>query len=221
MDSEWRKMQIARSCSMNRTGGFEGCANLEKGCDFHGVYLYTYSQEGLCDNCEFKEFPERYHGCCFCRKSVKYGPFCWGCRLSFQKWAFDLFYNKNEKSKSTNSCFAIKTDDETNDWTLWQNVGSGVHRLTYLYNQPKLPFLVNKQASTSNDDWPGFHLGNLQWIKLDPFDLKKRIMIADITWDNREAVLQRELQKLGINIYNDVQVDLSVHTGTNDRIIIL
>jgi hypothetical protein len=205
MDSEWNKMRMACLCKINRNCGFEGCANLGKGCDFHGVYLYTYSPEGLCDNCEFKEFPERYHGCCFCRKALKFGLICYNCRKCFQKWAFDLFYNKNERSRSTNSCFALKTDDETNDWNLWQCVSNGIHRLTN-HSIPKLPFLIHERSSINNNHWPGFHLGNLQWRKFDPFHLKKSICIKDIKWDNSEDILQRELDKLGINIYNDVQV---------------
>lgn len=69
----------------------------------------------------------------------------------------------------------------------------------------KLPHIVH-QCPGYDDEWPGFHTGDLKWTKLDPFELKDKIDISDITWDNRKEVLQIELVKLGINLYADKQM---------------
>lgn len=57
--------------SMLRTNsyGFQGC----KKCSFDGVYGYTYSPEGLCQKCEFQQYPNRFTACLFCRRS---NPVC-------------------------------------------------------------------------------------------------------------------------------------------------
>ena len=62
------------------------------------------------------------------------------------------------------------------------------------------------QNTMMNDEWPGFHTGDLNWTKPDPFELKEKINISDITWVNRKEVLERELNKLGITIYAEKQM---------------
>lgn len=57
----------ANRARSNNTGGFQGCKNKEV-CGFDGFYLARYSPDGLCDNCNFKEHPERFVACLFCRK---------------------------------------------------------------------------------------------------------------------------------------------------------
>lgn len=72
-DSDYDKRVCARRGALNGTDGFQGCANFGNGCEFDGFYLARYSKEGLCRKCEFKTFPERYHGCMFCRKAMPSG----------------------------------------------------------------------------------------------------------------------------------------------------
>lgn len=204
-DSEIQKMIYASHCKNSRSSGFQGCANLKKGCNFRGFYLCTYSEEGLCSDCELKTFPNRYKGCASCGKAVRYSIFCHGCENGFKEWLFDLFYNKNKNSKSTSSCFAIKTKDETDDWKLWSNIGIGTHCIVSKYD-PVLPVRHLNKGDMFNDVWPGFHIGNDQYVKPDPFELKSKICISDITWENKHIVLIRELNKLGIFPYSLIQL---------------
>src|SRR5205814_4778745 len=102
--TEAEKLVYANRARMENVDGFQGCANLGKGCDFEGYYLCSYSEEGLCKKCELKTYPDRFTGCGFCGKANQYTSFCWSCQRHFKKWLFDLFYNKNKYSKSTNSC---------------------------------------------------------------------------------------------------------------------
>jgi len=55
---------------MNRTNGFEGCINQEQ-CGHHGFYSQEYSKEGLCDECECRQFPDRFVACPFCRDHMR------------------------------------------------------------------------------------------------------------------------------------------------------
>jgi len=206
-DSEFEKTKFAMNSKQKKTNGFEGCANYGKGCDFRGFYCYKYSKEGLCDDCERKIFPERYSGCGFCGYMLKYGGFCMGCKNGFQEWLFNLFYNKNKFSKSTSMILEIPGPNETDDWKLWQTVGNGIY-VVISKSEAKFPVRIF-QNNKFDSDWPGFYVGNNKHIRLDPFKLKSKINISDINWDNRDKIISRELQKLGICPFEDVQVDLS------------
>ncbi len=225
---EFIRERSAIRCKTEGIGGFQGCRNYGNGCDFRGFYLARYSDEGFCDDCELKEFPARYYGCLFCRKAIKLGIVCKPCKRVFEQWAFNLFYNKNADSESTPSRFAHATENETNDWKLWSNVGHGVTDLLRYYDHPvdchKPEIKAFKISGHYSDLWPGFYIGENQWVKPDPFELKgiqmasktpfddcfpkkqNKIDISDINWDNRADVLKRELNKLGIYIYSNIQI---------------
>jgi hypothetical protein len=199
-------MQAERS-KAKRTDGFQGCVNYGNGCDFGGFYLATYSPEGYCSKCELKHSPERYNGCCFCGKAIQFGGACWGCEEGFSNWLFDLFYNKNENSRSTTSIFAIESPDETNDWKIWQTISIGISCLKdELHSSSDIKV---SQIAGINNNWPGFYMGNDEWHRPNPFDLKGGIDIDidinDITWDNKSQVLMRELKKKGIHLDREIQ----------------
>jgi hypothetical protein len=202
-DSEIEKMMVAERSKVSRANGFQGCVNFGNGCNFGGFYLATYSPEGYCSECELKYSPDKFHGCCFCGKAIEYGGACWGCEEGLSEWLFNLFYNKNENSRSTNSIFAIATPDETNDWDLWQRVSNGIHCLKdELYKSSDVKV---RQLASLDNNWPGFRAENNSWYKPDPFTLNDNIDISDITWDNRSQVLLRELEKKGIYLNQEIQ----------------
>ncbi|VBB18881.1 hypothetical protein YASMINEVIRUS_1413 [Yasminevirus sp. GU-2018] len=218
-DSEFEKMVSADRSRRAGKNGFQGCVNYNKpgkNCDFAGFYLASYSEEGLCSKCEIAEHPERYHGCASCGYATQYGLFCWSCRGGVNEWIFKLFYNKNSSSKSTSSCFAIPTENETDNWTLWQNVGNGCHVISSKMvsdDQPK-PRLIHQEKTEIDREWPGFRLTDTMYFKPDPYTFREdcaknpdigKIDISDITWDNRALVLMRELNKLGIFPHDEVQ----------------
>ncbi|KKL83336.1 hypothetical protein LCGC14_1975760, partial [marine sediment metagenome] len=177
-DSECDKMLSARRSAKNKKDGFQGCANLGKGCDFNGFYLCTYSPEGLCTHCEIKQFPERYRGCLFCRRPLKYDC-CLTCGSGFEEWI----------KKHTN----IETDAKHYGY------GQAQFRMCNKDDIPKLNFIEMKREPFYK--WPGFYIGDKQWTIPD-------IHIRtgeEITFDNCHNVLERLLNKHGINIYNDIQ----------------
>jgi len=78
------KEEYAKHARRNNIGGFQGCKN-KTICGFRGFYLAN-SSEGLCDNCNFKEHPEQFVACLFCRKPMSKSSHdtqslnCLGCR---------------------------------------------------------------------------------------------------------------------------------------------
>lgn len=66
-DSEFEKLKHVERSRQMQKNGFEGCKNKEE-CGMYGCYLTQYSPEGLCTDCEFKQYPKRFVACLFCRR---------------------------------------------------------------------------------------------------------------------------------------------------------
>jgi hypothetical protein len=80
----------------------------------------------------------------------------------------------------------------------------GLHEMMNNYEIPKVSFLTQKFPDFWAT-WPGFHAGDNKWLKPNPLELSAQI-VSDITWETKVTVIERELKKLGISIYNDVQI---------------
>lgn len=79
--------------------GFIGCTRQEL-CGETGSYFATYSKEGLCKTCEFKEHPDRYNACLFCRapRPSTSGriPSCSSCILRAQSFVVEKIKKGDE-----------------------------------------------------------------------------------------------------------------------------
>lgn len=206
MDSEINKLFFAEKCRKKGTHGFQGCVNFGKGCKESGYYLVTYSKEGLCHDCELKQFPERWYGCIFCRKAINFNNACHSCEQGFKSWASEFFkiMKKHPKSKI----------NETEDRRSFIHDTRYVRYLITDNDQAqKLPFLVAERPDYWGQ-WPGFHVGGLKWVKPDPHDFDQPIDMSDMISENFIKVYVRELEKFGIFIYNDVQI-LPIENLTN------
>jgi hypothetical protein len=192
-DSELRRMEIAIKYKNARTGGFQGCSNFGNGCDFNGFYLAQYSPEGLCNNCELKQFPNRYRGCLFCGRAIQYGLICHPCQDGFKKWAFDLFYTEGVNSNHLELGIFVFVRMEMRD----------SHQYQQKVRQ-RCPIKVFELAGLRHK-WPGFYAGQDQWVKPDPNELREKIDITDLIWENKSDVIERELKKIGISIYDEIQ----------------
>lgn len=189
MDSECAKEEFVEKCKKRSSHGFQGCVNAGKGCNEHGYYLATYSPEGLCHECDLKQFPERYHGCFFCRYTIYLDSgMCTACEKGFRSWAKQVFSSYQRKSFEN-------------------DIDMGLHVMSNNYKIPKVSFLIQEFPDLWAT-WPGFYAGDNKWIKPDPVELSSQIDVSDITWETRVTVIERELKKLGIEVYNDVQIFL-------------
>jgi hypothetical protein len=194
--SEYEKMAIATQFKVHRTGGFEGCANFGKGCDFGGYYLCKYSKEGLCMECELEKYPERFNGCRFCGKAGYSTFFCRECKEGFKNWMIKLFYDNQKDNK-------IKMESKKD--SLLEIIKKGSYLMTCQHPE-KLMHLRVKELTKLYDVWPGFHLGNNKHLIPDPLELSKKIDISDITSENCSDVMLRELKKINIFPFEDIQI---------------
>ena len=94
-DNEQEKRSFANNAGQARIPGLQGCKN-KKQCGNYGSYLQTYSPEGLCAQCEFKTFPERYAACPFCRAPMNicgaknFSVCCFCCVSGIQRMLVDV-----------------------------------------------------------------------------------------------------------------------------------
>jgi hypothetical protein len=191
LDNEVKKGLIADQCRRKKRGGFEGCKNYPEECSFAGFYHAQYSPEGLCSDCELKKFPDRYHGCNCCGYAINYHPhFCINCRNGIEDWlSAVLNYTKR-------------------DWKIKSNIDLGIHCVLNdrLGKNPYPPKRKLEHPPLSFDHkWKGFHKGNDSFIIPNIEQCANQVNINDITWENKEAVITRELEKLKINLYDSVQ----------------
>jgi len=179
-DSELETMRSAARCRKNKSDGFQGCRNKEI-CGSHGFYLAMYSREGLCSTCEKKLFPDRFHGCLFCRgQQPSYCTTCPTCYGGFTNYIGQHFNLS----------------------------GQAAHRLCDIDIKPpsipyddfaKLPFVEYEEYAY---EWPGFYMGqdqqgNHTWSKPD-LSQGSRISIPGATWGNCHEKLEEYLKAHGI-----------------------
>jgi hypothetical protein len=131
-DSEYYTELSCKNSRENRSDGFQGCSH----CDFGGYYLYQYSPEGLCSECEIKLYPERFYPCPICRRPQKFQAFCITCNIEkiigfniaqLHIYDFDLFkkISKWEQKISKMTLpgqFIVKIDEEERGFYLGDGV---------------------------------------------------------------------------------------------------
>jgi hypothetical protein len=86
-DKEYIKEYRVVDSSYKKINGFEGC----KLCDYSGFYCCTYSLDGLCHNCEFKQHPELSETCSRCEGIIFHSS------SITRKWTFESDLIGDEK----------------------------------------------------------------------------------------------------------------------------
>ncbi len=81
------QLQCAESSAHKKTNGFQGCINKQT-CGQYGFYTQPFSDEGLCEKCEFKQLPERFAFCNYCRTPNKNLNIvlCMNCATNIEKF---------------------------------------------------------------------------------------------------------------------------------------
>ena len=111
--------------------------NTDKGIDI-------FSPEKLCIDCEIKSFPDRFHGCGFCKRPIREKFSCMICSSGFIDWVKDVINPVDHVSIMLR--YAAK-----------QLLNRTIH------NQSGLPPMEHNQFILRTDDgyykWPGFYAG--------------------------------------------------------------
>jgi hypothetical protein len=178
-----------------------------KKLDNYQLLHYKQIIIGICSDVKKSQYL-----CVFCGES-KLNHICSECSIKFNTWLLNLFYNKNENSKTTyNNC--VFGENETNDYLLWCNMHIVIKCLNSFSNKT-LDIYIAKNIPTKLNNY-GCEYGRNEYFKhlindtikrnkkileMNPFELKSKININGINWQNNFLIVNRELEKLGIHIY--------------------
>lgn len=169
------------------------------------------SPENLCLKCEISEYPDRFHGCAFCRRPLRNIFACSTCRIGFAEWIKEVIQPdnlilsgiRNQAKKIVNGI-----------------IQSGfIENREFIHREKYMMF-----------EWPGFYVGlsNLMengelgkfylptWIVPDKLTIGSNIKSLSISKDlDRlkkfkmfEERLLLILEENNIHLFSNIQVDL-------------
>lgn len=227
-DSEYVKLCMAAECKTKKTHGFQGCKNYPRDCDFGGFYLATYSDEGLCDDCEFKSYPERWNGCLHCGLAIKFDSICYRCESGLHAWlniVFDCssftWPNSHRLELAIHSILSHYTAIELRNTPIRFFERSKVIPRSNKALKENCQFNEIKNNDHGSylheEQWPGFHIGKNKNIVPDPFKLRELVNIRDTEVEISGTVLIRELEKHNVFLYKLVQYILPFPVQENKR----
>ncbi len=160
------------------------------------------SQEGLCFNCEVRDFPERYHACGFCKRPLKYKFSCSICTDGFNEWIKSQIH---------------PTDTQT---AILRTIGKSILNvpLEMLNNMDNKHFIIRTKDSFFK--WPGFYAGPLNDVRDNqymPRWIIPKLSIASrsssytikLSMKYYETLLIDILKSNHIDIYAHIQIDIS------------
>lgn len=196
---------------------FRNSKTLEGTRDMSNTML---SPEGYCLDCEIKIFPDRFHGCAFCRRPLRNLFACTTCRIGFADWIKDVVPPETIILKSVREKA--------------QQIVSGIIESGFIENRE---FIYRESQLMSR--WPGFYAGLLNinkngqnnsvylptWIVPDylniPEDTKSVNVSTDLTKLAKFKLFEQKLREIlefnNINIYQNIQINLTKMSRNNIR----
>jgi len=167
------------------------------------------SPEDLCVDCEIKQFPNRFHGCGFCRRPLRDLFACTTCRIGFAEWIKDVI--------PPETVILAKVRKQAT------RIISGIVESGFIQNRE---FLY--QESQLMCRWPGFYAGPLNvrkngkihdaylptWIVPErikiPDEFKSFVMTRDLARITKFEMFEKNL--LQILEANDIHIFLGLTT---------
>ncbi|VBB17626.1 hypothetical protein YASMINEVIRUS_89 [Yasminevirus sp. GU-2018] len=113
--------------------------------------INMFSPESLCIDCEIRLYPDRFHGCGFCKRPIREKFSCTICSHGFAEWVRESMYPMDQISEMVKKSAS-------------DLVNVSIHNL---------PIIENRQFIMRTDDgyytWPGFYGGvTNRFAKPDP-----------------------------------------------------
>lgn len=176
--------------------------------------MTVLSPENLCVDCEIQRHPERFHGCAFCRRPLRYLFACTSCRLGFAEWV------KETIQSDTIALSRIKKQAKA--------IVAGIIRSGFIENRE----FIYRTDKIEYFEWPGFYAGPINvtedgesivylptWIIPSMLIINHEdanIGITDLKdFSMFEKALLRILESNNIFIYNNVQIDITTFDKSN------
>jgi hypothetical protein len=172
--------------------------------------VFRFSDEGMCLNCEILKYPERFHGCGFCKRPIREKFSCTICSDGFVEWI-------------------RRTINPTDGLSIALRYSASGLLSRNIYNTPieSNPFIM--RPTDSYYKWPGFYAGLTNrfaspsaststngldqnffpvWI-IPKLTKKYETKLSTIKKDSLffQNILLDILKTNGIHMYCDVQID--------------
>jgi hypothetical protein len=174
--------------------------------------IMIFCSDELCLNCEILQFPERFHGCGFCKRPVRSKFSCSICTHGFVEWIKDVIKPLDNVSKLIRNSasdlinksvsdlpiehrkFIIRTDDS---FYKWPGFYAGITNRFCA----KLKQISDKKNGSNSDENNFFPI----WIIPDLIK-KYDVKIFKFKFSFKKILLDI-LKVNGINLYEDVQIN--------------
>ncbi len=162
---------------------------------------YIFSVENLCINCEILKFPERFHGCGFCKRPIREKFSCSICSNGFVLWIKDVINPLDPLSICLrNSAYALVEKSIHSDEIKHMNQHKFIMRTTDGYYK-----------------WPGFYAGITDKYSLESNffpvwiipRLTKKYNYKKIKYNLKifQQILLDILLTNNIHLYDDIQIN--------------
>jgi hypothetical protein len=170
--------------------------------------VQRFSDEKMCLNCEILLYPERFHGCGFCKRPIRENFCCSICKHGFNTWIRSEIRGSDALSQmikiSANSLLD-RTVSSKKEYDQMQE-----HR-----------FIL--RTSDSYFKWPGFYAGVTDkfsntdfsffpvWI-IPKLDTKHCIKYTKLKPDTKmfQCMILEILEANNIHLYRDIQIDTDI-----------
>lgn len=164
-----------------------------------------FNKEQLCLKCELNNYPQRFHGCGFCKRPIKKSFCCKICADGFIEWIKNWILPIDSQEK--------KFDDMIHD--LLKNI-----------KQNENSFIIRENDNLYK--WSGFYAGFINRFSTDKKDCQPIWIIPKLTQRyaftsaNKKKLLQEFILSIlksnEIDLINDIQINSEIRINQIDTI---
>ncbi len=197
----------------------------------HGSFSQTeeikrFCDENLCLNCEIIEYPERFHGCGFCKRPIREKFSCTICTNGFNSWIRSEIYG----SDALSHMLRVSADSLLDIKTIFPSFFCKLYHKNSMESRGSNQHNFNKfilRTSDSYYKWPGFYSGvtdkfsqksNMSesnffpvWI-IPKLDINHCVKYTNLKPDIKmfQRMILEILETNNIKLYEYVQIDLEL-----------
>lgn len=161
-----------------------------------------FSIEGLCLDCEVMIYPERFHGCGFCKRPIRERFSCTICTIGFTEWVKRSIYPTDKISNQVKKAAWDLVNKSINEMPIFENNLFLIRETDGLYKWPG--FYGGVTNRFSNDDITHIPI----WI-IPKMTIQRDYKLTDLKI--KKGLFMKLLLELltlnGINLYSDTQID--------------
>lgn len=189
-----------------------------QGCKVECEYDYFHREctlNGLCDDCRYRQYPDEFSSCLFCRRVQRYRGWCVVCSPVIDYINQSIVFldtSTNEKEACIYHVMSLASPFDKGGTPL-----KPIH-------PDEWDALPHEKNGKFMKRWPGFYSGKVDgthtWTKPElKTDGKMSIIPLDIkrhTWKQRDNAINQFLESRGVFIHSEIQYIPPTNDYTQD-----